>query len=81
MADLLQRFRSLMVVATEPVTNRTTIGQAAYNSMNMDVEMKGLVCLSLSLGKGAVMPLLCPHSPERGSELGSCVVLMRRLEG
>jgi len=42
-AEILERFRSLVLIATTRVSNRTNVGQAAFNSMHIDLETRGLV--------------------------------------
>jgi len=42
-ADILERYRNVMLVATERISNRSNAGEAAYNSMHMDMETRGLV--------------------------------------
>jgi len=44
-AEILERYRNMMLVATARITNRANTGQAAYNSMHMDIETRGLVRL------------------------------------
>ena len=41
---MLERFRNLILVTTERITNKASTGQAAYHSMTMDVETQGMVC-------------------------------------
>ena len=47
-ADVLERFRNLILVTTERITNKASIGQAAYHSMTIDIETQGMVCGGLS---------------------------------
>jgi len=42
-ADILERYRNVMLVATERISNRSNAGEAAYNSMHMDMETRGLI--------------------------------------
>ncbi|KAL1872440.1 hypothetical protein VTK73DRAFT_1518 [Phialemonium thermophilum] len=42
-ADVLSHFRSLVILATEPVNKTASAGQAAYSSMAMEIETKGLI--------------------------------------
>lgn len=43
-AEILTSYRDLVNYATEPITNKTSTGQASYNSMAMDLETQVLVC-------------------------------------
>lgn len=43
MAEILERFRNLMMAGTERVTANASPGDAAFNSMRMDMEANGLV--------------------------------------
>lgn len=54
-ADILSHFRDLVILATHPVNNTASAGQAAYSSMAMEIETKGLVstCPSSALSHGA----------------------------
>ncbi len=42
-ADILERFRNLVLVSTTRVSNRSSTGQAAFNSMHIAMETRGLV--------------------------------------
>lgn len=42
-AEILTSYRDLVNFATEPITNKTSTGQASYNSMAMDLETQTLV--------------------------------------
>ncbi|KAL1845389.1 hypothetical protein Daus18300_014554 [Diaporthe australafricana] len=42
-AEILRSYRDLVNFATEPITNKTSTGQASYNSMAMDLETQNLI--------------------------------------
>ncbi|KAJ9136853.1 hypothetical protein NKR23_g9495 [Pleurostoma richardsiae] len=42
-ADVLQRFRNLTMLATDRITNKASTGTAAYHSMAMDLETQGMI--------------------------------------
>lgn len=42
-AEILRSYRDLVNFATEPITNKSSTGQASYNSMAMDLETQSLV--------------------------------------
>ncbi|KAG6364254.1 hypothetical protein INS49_005853 [Diaporthe citri] len=42
-AEILTSYRDLVNFATEPITNKTSTGQASYNSMAMDLETQTLI--------------------------------------
>lgn len=42
-AEILRSYRDLVNFATEPITNKSSTGQASYNSMAMDLETQNLV--------------------------------------
>ncbi|MDA4133869.1 MAG: mediator of RNA polymerase II transcription subunit 22 [Thaumarchaeota archaeon] len=48
-AEILERFRNLMMAGTERVTPNASPGDAAFNSMRMDMEANGLVRPALLL--------------------------------
>jgi hypothetical protein len=47
-ADLLHRFSNLVVLATEPLGSAPSTGQAAYNSLAMEIQTRGMVSSSIS---------------------------------
>ncbi|KAH8902515.1 hypothetical protein BR93DRAFT_972581 [Coniochaeta sp. PMI_546] len=42
-AEILANFRNLVMLATEPIGSSASAGQAAYSSMAMEIETKGLI--------------------------------------
>lgn len=42
-AEILRSYRDLVNFATEPITNKSSTGQASYNSMAMDLETQNLI--------------------------------------
>lgn len=42
-AQILQAYRQLVLLSTERITNKVSIGQAAHNSMAMQLETQALV--------------------------------------
>ncbi|KAF3769737.1 hypothetical protein M406DRAFT_66210 [Cryphonectria parasitica EP155] len=43
-AEILQAYQKLVAIATDRITNKASIGQAAHNSMAMQLETQRLVC-------------------------------------
>ncbi|KAL8409839.1 hypothetical protein RB594_008067 [Gaeumannomyces avenae] len=43
LSDILSRYGGVMMAATTGVDGQSTVGSAAYNSMQMELELKGLV--------------------------------------
>lgn len=43
LSDILSRYGGVMMAATTGVDSQSTVGSAAYNSMQMELELKGLV--------------------------------------
>lgn len=46
-AQILQAYRHLVLLSGERITNKVSIGQAAHNSMAMQLETQALVCGAL----------------------------------
>lgn len=46
-AEILQAYRALVLISTERINNKASIGQAAHNSMAMQLETQRLVCPTL----------------------------------
>lgn len=42
-AEILERFRNVMLVSTERVSNKSNPGQSAFSSMRMSIEAQGLI--------------------------------------
>lgn len=75
-AEILQAYRQLILISTDRITNKASVGQAAHNSMAMQLETQRLVRTLLGLRAAhpsETGPLkLIPHS--RSKALRTCTL-------